>query len=129
MLCLMLCYIAICDLSLAIVQQCIKQRLWFENYCISSFRSYCPYGLNATWNGGNILPSFKQKSEDSLYIPNFDKSIGNNNNIGIERISGVKRRKRVTRDMTTLKKSMLELANKFDDKYNTGLIKSFMFGM
>ncbi|GFW14971.1 hypothetical protein TNCV_4659321 [Trichonephila clavipes] len=40
-----------------------------------------------------------------------------------------KRRKRVTRDMSTLKNSMLELAAKFDDNYNTGLIKSFMFGL
>ncbi|GFV61910.1 hypothetical protein TNCV_4107141 [Trichonephila clavipes] len=39
-----------------------------------------------------------------------------------------KRRKRVTRDMSTLKNSMLELAAKFDN-YNTGLIKSFMFGL
>ncbi|GFV96317.1 uncharacterized protein TNCV_2868961 [Trichonephila clavipes] len=55
--------------------------------------------------------------------------IYNSNNIGIARISRAKRRRRVTRDMTTLKKSMLELANKFDDNYNTGLIKCFMFGM
>ncbi|GFV30063.1 hypothetical protein TNCV_1195101 [Trichonephila clavipes] len=34
-----------------------------------------------------------------------------------------------TRDMSTLKNSMLELAAKFDDNYNTGLIKSFMFGL
>ncbi|GFV29372.1 hypothetical protein TNCV_437911 [Trichonephila clavipes] len=39
------------------------------------------------------------------------------------RISKTKRRKRVTRDMSTLKNSMLELAVKFDDNYNTGLIK------
>ncbi|GFW42752.1 piggyBac transposable element-derived protein 4 [Trichonephila clavipes] len=45
------------------------------------------------------------------------------------RISKAKRRKRVTRDMSTLKNSMLELAAKFDDNYNTGLIKSFMFGL
>ncbi|GFW83095.1 hypothetical protein TNCV_3236431 [Trichonephila clavipes] len=45
------------------------------------------------------------------------------------RISKAKRRKRVTRDMSTLKNSMLELAVKFDDNYNTGLIKSFMSGM
>ncbi|GFX05113.1 uncharacterized protein TNCV_4460581 [Trichonephila clavipes] len=94
-----------------------------------TFRSYYPYGLNVIWKGEKILPSFKLKSEDSLYIPNFDQSIGNNNSIGIERISRVKRRKRVTRDMATLKKSMLELADKFEDNYNTGLIKSFMFGM
>ncbi|GFX35517.1 uncharacterized protein TNCV_103241 [Trichonephila clavipes] len=31
--------------------------------------------------------------------------------------------------MSTLKNSMLELAAKFDDNYNTGLIKSFMFGL
>ncbi|GFT73191.1 hypothetical protein TNCV_1558811 [Trichonephila clavipes] len=45
------------------------------------------------------------------------------------RISKAKRRKRITRDMSTLKNSMLELAAKFDDNYNTGLIKSFMFGL
>ncbi|GFX72818.1 uncharacterized protein TNCV_4064131 [Trichonephila clavipes] len=45
------------------------------------------------------------------------------------RISKAKHRKRVTRDMSTLKNSMLELAAKFDDNYNTGLIKSFMFGL
>ncbi|GFX82391.1 hypothetical protein TNCV_2870721 [Trichonephila clavipes] len=45
------------------------------------------------------------------------------------RISKAKRRERVTRDMSTLKNSMLELAAKFDDIYNTGLIKSFMFGL
>ncbi|GFX30544.1 hypothetical protein TNCV_3461951 [Trichonephila clavipes] len=45
------------------------------------------------------------------------------------RISKAKRRKRVTRDMSTLKNSMLELAAKFDDNYNTGSIKSFMFGL
>ncbi|GFW56589.1 uncharacterized protein TNCV_1862991 [Trichonephila clavipes] len=95
-----------------------------------SFRSYYPYGLNVIWKGESVLLTFKQKSEDSLYIPNFDKSIdNNNNNIGFARISKAKRRKRVTRDMATLKNSMLELAVKFDDNYNTGLIKSFMFGM
>ncbi|GFW02051.1 hypothetical protein TNCV_4853911 [Trichonephila clavipes] len=47
----------------------------------------------------------------------------------LARISKAKRRKRVTRDMSTLKNSMLELAAKFDDNYNTGLIKSFMFGL
>ncbi|GFU98567.1 hypothetical protein TNCV_3653981 [Trichonephila clavipes] len=47
----------------------------------------------------------------------------------LSRISKAKRRKRVTRDMSTLKNSMLELAAKFDDNYNTGLIKSFMFGL
>ncbi|GFW73722.1 uncharacterized protein TNCV_1541761 [Trichonephila clavipes] len=93
-----------------------------------SFRSY-PYGLNVIWKGESVLLAFKQKSEDSLYIPNFDKSIDNSNNIRLARISRAKRRKRVTRDMSTLKNSMLELAVKFDDNYNTGLIKSFMFGM
>ncbi|GFY35729.1 hypothetical protein TNCV_4841051 [Trichonephila clavipes] len=44
------------------------------------------------------------------------------------RISKAKRRKRVIRDMSTLKNSMLELAAKFDN-YDTGLIKSFMFGL
>ncbi|GFX85198.1 hypothetical protein TNCV_1647451 [Trichonephila clavipes] len=39
------------------------------------------------------------------------------------RISKAKRRKIVTRDMSILKNSMLELAAKFDDNYNTGLIK------
>ncbi|GFY00884.1 retrovirus-related Pol polyprotein from transposon opus [Trichonephila clavipes] len=92
-----------------------------------SFRSYYPYGLNVIWKGESVLLTFKQKSEDSLYIPNFDKSIDNSNNIGLARISRAKRRKRVTRDMSTLKNSMLELAVKFDDNYNTGLIKSFMF--
>ncbi|GFW20385.1 degenerin unc-8 [Trichonephila clavipes] len=94
-----------------------------------SFRSYYPYGLNVIWKGESVLLTFKQKSEDSLYIPNFDKSIDNSNNIGLARISRAKRRKRVTRDMTILKNSMLELAVNFDDNYNTGLIKSFMFGM
>ncbi|GFV53694.1 uncharacterized protein TNCV_2091971 [Trichonephila clavipes] len=94
-----------------------------------SFRSYYPYGLNVIWKGESVLLAFKQKSEDSLYIPNFDKSIDNSNNIRLARISRAKRRKRVTRDMSTLKNSMLELAVKFDDSYNTGLIKSFMFGM
>ncbi|GFT28090.1 uncharacterized protein TNCV_644761 [Trichonephila clavipes] len=94
-----------------------------------SFRSYYPYGLNVIWKGESVLLAFKQKSEDSLYIPNFDKSIDNSNNIRLARISRAKRRKRVTRDMSTLKNSMLELAVKFDDNYNTGLIKSFMFGM
>ncbi|GFV01794.1 uncharacterized protein TNCV_2550481 [Trichonephila clavipes] len=93
------------------------------------FRSYYPYGLNVIWKGESVLLTFKTKSEDSLYIPNFDKSIDNSNNIGLARISRAKRRKRVTRDMTILKNSMLELAVKFDDIYNTGLIKSFMFGM
>ncbi|GFV35891.1 uncharacterized protein TNCV_2866501 [Trichonephila clavipes] len=91
--------------------------------------SYYPYGLNVIWKGESVLLTFKQKSEDSLYIPNFDKSIDNSNNIRLARISRAKRRKRVTRDMSTLKNSMLELAVKFDDNYNTGLIKSFMFGM
>ncbi|GFS90724.1 uncharacterized protein TNCV_3771471 [Trichonephila clavipes] len=95
----------------------------------SSFRSYYPYGLNVIWKGESVLLAFKQKSEDSLYIPNFDKSIDYSNNIRLARISRAKRRKRVTRDMSTLKNSMLELAVKFDDNYNTGLIKSFMFGM
>ncbi|GFV36579.1 uncharacterized protein TNCV_2260981 [Trichonephila clavipes] len=94
-----------------------------------SFRSYYPYGLNVIWKGESVLLAFKQKSEDSLYIPNFDKSIDNSNNIRLARISRAKRRKRVTRDMSTLKNSMLELAVKIDDNYNTGLIKSFMFGM
>ncbi|GFW67604.1 uncharacterized protein TNCV_3392751 [Trichonephila clavipes] len=94
-----------------------------------SFRSYYPYGLNVIWKGESVLLTFKQKSEDSLYIPNFDKSIDNSNNIGFARISRAKRRKRVTRDMATLKNSMLELAVKFADNYNTGLIKSFMIGM
>ncbi|GFX46975.1 uncharacterized protein TNCV_315981 [Trichonephila clavipes] len=107
----------------------IKQKLWFENFFIGSFRSYYPYGLNVIWKGESVLLAFKQKSEDSLYIPNFDKSIDNSNNIRLARISRAKRRKRVTRDMSTLKNSMLELAVKFDDNYNTGLIKSFMFGM
>ncbi|GFT20916.1 hypothetical protein TNCV_3130741 [Trichonephila clavipes] len=49
--------------------------------------------------------------------------------VSLARISKAKRRKRVTRDMSTLKNSMLELAAKFDDNYNTGLIKSFMFGL
>ncbi|GFU43720.1 hypothetical protein TNCV_651411 [Trichonephila clavipes] len=49
--------------------------------------------------------------------------------LAVARISKAKRRKRVTRDMSTLKNSMLELAAKFDDNYNTGLIKSFMFGL
>ncbi|GFW50834.1 putative DD41D transposase [Trichonephila clavipes] len=92
----------------------------------SSFRSYYPYGLNVTWKGENVLLTFKQKFEDSLYIPNFDKSIDNSNNIGLARISRAKGRKRVTRDMSTLRDSMLELAVKFDDNYNTGLIKSFI---
>ncbi|GFU26944.1 uncharacterized protein TNCV_1151321 [Trichonephila clavipes] len=90
-----------------------------------SFRSYYPYGLNVIWKGESVLLTFKQKSEDSLYIPNFDKSIDNSNNIGLARISRAKRRKRATRDMSTPKNSMLELAVKFDDNYNTGLIKSF----
>ncbi|GFS79678.1 uncharacterized protein TNCV_4241371 [Trichonephila clavipes] len=94
-----------------------------------SFRTYYPYGLNVIWKGESVLLTFKQKSEDSLYIPNFDKSINNSNNIGLARISRAKRRKRVTRDMSTLKNSVLELAVNFDDNYNTGLIKSFMFGM
>ncbi|GFU20508.1 uncharacterized protein TNCV_2522451 [Trichonephila clavipes] len=94
-----------------------------------SFRSYYPYGLNVIWKGESVLLAFKQKSEDSLYIPNFDKSIDNSNNIRLARISRAKRRKRVTRDMSTLKNSMLELAVKFDDNYSTGLNKSFMFGM
>ncbi|GFU26583.1 transposable element Tc1 transposase [Trichonephila clavipes] len=91
-----------------------------------SFRSYYLYGLNVIWKGESFLLAFKQKSEDSLYIPNFDKSIDNSNNIRLARISRAKRRKRVTRDMSTLKNSMLELAVKLDDNYNTGLIKSFM---
>ncbi|GFU58895.1 hypothetical protein TNCV_547671 [Trichonephila clavipes] len=41
-------------------------------------------------------------------------------NVVQTRISKAKRRKRVTRDMSTLKNSMLELAAKFDDNYNTG---------
>ncbi|GFY14002.1 putative DD41D transposase [Trichonephila clavipes] len=94
-----------------------------------SFRSYYPYGLNVIWKGESVLLAFKQKSDDSLYIPNFDKSIDNSNTIRSARISRAKRRKRVTRDMSTLKNAMLELAVKFDDNYNTGLIKSFMFGM
>ncbi|GFW15034.1 uncharacterized protein TNCV_983261 [Trichonephila clavipes] len=101
----------------------------FEPMPRRSFRSYYPYGLNVIWKGESVLLAFKQKSEDSLYIPNFDKSIDNSNNIRSARISRAKRRKRVTRDMLTLKNSMLELAVKFDDNYNTGLIKSFMFGM
>ncbi|GFX93129.1 mariner Mos1 transposase [Trichonephila clavipes] len=56
------------------------------------------------------------------------KSTASSNRFG-PRISKAKRRKRVTRDMSTLKNSMLELAAKFDDNYNTGLIKSFMFGL
>ncbi|GFX19124.1 uncharacterized protein TNCV_3012681 [Trichonephila clavipes] len=75
-----------------------------------SFRSYYPYGLNVVWKGESVLSAFKQKSEDSLYIPNFDKSIDNSNNIRLARISKAKRRKRVTRDMSTLKNSILELA-------------------
>ncbi|GFX80257.1 uncharacterized protein TNCV_2642731 [Trichonephila clavipes] len=94
-----------------------------------SFRSYYPYGLNVIWKGESVLLAFKQKSVDLLYIPNFDKSIDNSNNIRLARISSAKRRKRVTRGMSTLRNSMLELAVKFDDNYNTGLIKSFMFGM
>ncbi|GFT31920.1 uncharacterized protein TNCV_3467881 [Trichonephila clavipes] len=94
-----------------------------------SFRSYYPYGFNVIWKGESVLLTFKQKSEDSLYIPNFDKSIDNSNNIGLARISRAKRGKRVTTDMTILKNSMLELAVNFDHNYNTGLIKSFMFGM
>ncbi|GFT35933.1 uncharacterized protein TNCV_2154761 [Trichonephila clavipes] len=96
---------------------------------VGSFRSYYPYGLNVIWKGESVLLAFKQKSDDSLYIPNFDKSIDNSNNIRSARISRAKRRKRVTRDMSTLKNSMLELAVKFDDNYNTGFIKSFMFGI
>ncbi|GFX81685.1 uncharacterized protein TNCV_4645231 [Trichonephila clavipes] len=96
---------------------------------IDSFRSYYPYGLNVIWKGESALLTFKQKSENSLYLPNFNKFIDNSNNIRLARISKAKRRKRVTRDMSTLKNSMLELAAKFDDNYNTGLIKSFMFGL
>ncbi|GFY11294.1 hypothetical protein TNCV_4472771 [Trichonephila clavipes] len=53
-------------------------------------RSYYPYGLNVIWKGESVLLTFKQKSEDSLYIPNFDKSIDNSNNIGLARISRAK---------------------------------------
>ncbi|GFT75343.1 uncharacterized protein TNCV_967901 [Trichonephila clavipes] len=88
---------------------------WRGGLSRGSFRSYYPYGLNVIWKGESVLLTFKQKSEDSLYIPNFDKSIDNSNNIGFKRISRAKRRKRVTRDMTTVKNSMLELAVKFDD--------------
>ncbi|GFX49500.1 uncharacterized protein TNCV_4901421 [Trichonephila clavipes] len=99
-----------------------------KHHKINKQRSYYPYGLNVIWKGGSVLLPFKQKSEDSLNIPNSDKSVDNSNDIGFVRISRAKRRKRVTGYMTTLKNSMLELAVKFDN-YNTGLIKSFMFGM
>ncbi|GFX34596.1 hypothetical protein TNCV_3658341 [Trichonephila clavipes] len=68
----------------------------------------------------DLIPIGRQSKPFELHtIPNG----------GDARISKAKRRKRVTRDMSTLKNSMLELAAKFDDNYNTGLIKSFMFGL
>ncbi|GFW23772.1 uncharacterized protein TNCV_2033151 [Trichonephila clavipes] len=89
---------------------CKQQQGRYTNYCCNPYgkaapiRTYYPNGLNVIWKGESVLLTFKQKSEDSLYIPNFDKSIDNSNNIGFARISRAKRRKRVTRDMTTLKR-------------------------
>ncbi|GFY20330.1 transposable element Tcb1 transposase [Trichonephila clavipes] len=61
-----------------------------SDFSFSSFRSYYSYGLNVIWKGESVLLTFKQKPEDSLYIPNFDKSIDNSNNIGFVRISRAK---------------------------------------
>ncbi|GFV69803.1 hypothetical protein TNCV_431221 [Trichonephila clavipes] len=64
------------------------------HFTTHNIKSYYPYGLNVIWKGESVLLAFKQESEDSLYIPNFDKYIDNSNNIRLARISRAKRMKK-----------------------------------
>ncbi|GFU53729.1 uncharacterized protein TNCV_5048311 [Trichonephila clavipes] len=84
------------------------------------FNVWLKYGYHFKYDyvSTRLIPSLPRLISTTVSFPAFSA-----------RISKAKRRKRVTRDMSTLKNSMLELAAKFDDNYNTGLIKSFMFGL